>query len=159
MPTNLYGPNDNFNLETSHVIPSLINKFHSAKKNRSSEVEIGDRKTCREFLHVDDFADACIFFMEKKNSDLKKLTNNFNRTNHFFNVGSGKDISIKDLAFLMKEILAFDGNIIFNKTMPDGTPKKLLDIELMESLGWTSKIPLRQKFLILTLGIKTIMKI
>ena len=88
-----------------------------------------------------------IFFMEKKNSDLKKLTNNFRRTNHFFNVGSGKDISIKDLAFLMKEILAFDGNIIFNKTMPDGTPKKLLDIELMESLGWTSKIPLRQGIL------------
>ena len=148
MPANLYGPNDNFNLETSHVIPSLINKFHSAKKNRSSEVEIwGTGKPMREFLHVDDLADACIFFMEKKNSDLKKLTNNFNRSNHFFNVGSGKDISIKDLAFLMKEILAFDGNIIFNKTMPDGTPKKLLDIELMESLGWTSKIPLRQGIL------------
>jgi GDP-L-fucose synthase len=145
MPTNLYGPNDNFNAVNSHVIPSLINKFHQAKKNNLSEVEIwGTGSPMREFMHVDDLADACLFFMEKDKNQIKKICREFGSRNSFFNVGTGKDISIKDLAFLMKEIFSFKGEIIFNKSMPDGTPQKLLDVSLMKTLGWTSKISLKE---------------
>ena len=145
MPTNLYGPNDNFDPKNSHVIPSLINKFHQAKKNNFSEVEIwGTGSPMREFMHVDDLADACLFFMEKDKNQLNRLCVEFGRQNFFFNVGTGKDISIKDLAFLMKDIFSFKGEIIFNKSMPDGTPQKLLDVSLMKTLGWSSKISLKQ---------------
>ena len=145
MPTNLYGPNDNFDTKNSHVIPSLINKFHQAKKNNFSEVEIwGTGSPMREFMHVDDLADACLFFMEKDKNQLNRLCVEFGRQNFFFNVGTGKDISIKDLAFLMKDIFSFKGEIIFNKSMPDGTPQKLLDVSLMKTLGWSSKISLKQ---------------
>ena len=145
MPTNLYGPNDNFNTKNSHVIPSLINKFHQAKKNNFSEVEIwGTGSPMREFMHVDDLADACLFFMEKDKNQLNRLCLEFGKRNFFFNVGTGKDISIKDLAFLMKDIFSFKGEIIFNESMPDGTPQKLLDVSLMKTLGWSSKISLKQ---------------
>ena len=148
MPTNLYGPNDNFNLKHSHVIPSLINKFHFAKNNKLPAVEIwGTGKPLREFLHVDDLADACIFFMEKEKNELDQVIKEYSRQNYFFNVGTGKDISIKNLAFLLKEILGFDGKIIFNESMPDGTHQKLLDISLINSLGWTSKISLKEGLL------------
>ena len=95
-------------------------------------------------MHVDDLADACLFFMEKYKNQLNRLCVEFGRQNFFFNVGTGKDISIKDLAFLMKDIFSFKGEIIFNKSMPDGTPQKLLDVSLMKTLGWSSKISLKQ---------------
>lgn len=148
MPTNLYGPNDNFNAANSHVIPSLINKFHHAIKNNFSEVEIwGTGSPMREFMHVDDLADACLFFMEKDKNQIIELCEEFDMRNSFFNVGTGKDISIKDLASLMKDLFSFKGEITFNKSMPDGTPQKLLDVSLMKTLGWTSKISLKQGLL------------
>ena len=101
----------------------------------------------REFLHVDDLADACIFFMEKEKNELDQVIKEYSRQNYFFNVGTGRDISIKNLAFLLKEILGFDGKIIFNESMPDGTYQKLLDISLINSLGWTSKISLKEGLL------------
>lgn len=128
MPTNLYGPNDSFDLKNSHVLPALIRKFHEAKINNYSSVEIwGTGKPMREFLHVDDLADACIFLM-----------NNYNEKSHI-NIGVGKDISIKNLAYLIKDIVDFNGNIEFNTEMPDGTPRKLLDISKLNKLGWKNK--------------------
>ncbi|MFO7828150.1 MAG: GDP-L-fucose synthase [Bacteroidales bacterium] len=133
MPTNLYGPNDNYDLQNSHVLPALIRKFHEAKINQKNEVEIwGSGKPMREFLHVDDLADACYFLMLNYN---KKET---------LNIGTGKDISIKELAILIKEIVGFDGELKFNTQMPDGTPRKLLDVSKLESLGWKYKINLKE---------------
>jgi len=110
MPTNLYGPNDNYDLDNSHVLPALIRKFHEAKINNKKEVEIwGTGNPLREFLHVDDLAEACIFLMQSYNDS------------QFLNIGTGKDISIKDLAFLIKEIVGFKGNLFFNTSKPDGT--------------------------------------
>ena len=132
MPTNLYGQNDNFNSETSHVPAALIDRFHKAKLSGESEVVIwGDGKPYREFMHVDDFADACIFILK-----------NYNDLN-IINVGTGKDISIKDFAYLIREIVDFNGKILFDRTKPIGAKKKLLDISKLKSLGWTSKIDLK----------------
>jgi len=115
MPTNLYGPNDNYDLDNSHVLPALIRKFHEAKINNKKEVEIwGTGNPLREFLHVDDLAEACIFLMQSYNDS------------QFLNIGTGKDISIKDLAFLIKEIVGFKGNLFFNTSKPDGTHLELL---------------------------------
>jgi len=131
MPTNLYGPNDNFDLETSHVLPALIRKFHEAKVNDEDEVVIwGTGKPRREFLHVDDLADALLFLM-----------NNYNG-NQFVNVGVGKDISILELAELIKDIVAFEGEIINDLSKPDGTPRKLLDVTRLNDLGWEAQISL-----------------
>lgn len=133
MPTNLYGENDNFDLDTSHVLPALIRKIHEAKEARKPYVEIwGTGKPLREFLHVDDMADACIFLMEKYVG------------NEFFNVGTGKEISIKDLATLIKKIVGFTGELLFNETKPDGTPRKLLDVSKLERLGWRYGIELEK---------------
>ena len=133
MPTNLYGPNDNYDLQNSHVLPALIRKFHEAKINHKNDVEIwGSGKPMREFLHVDDLADACYFLMLNYNN---KET---------LNIGTGKDISIKELALLIKEIVGFTGELKFNTKMPDGTPRKLLDVSRLESLGWKYKINLRE---------------
>lgn len=133
MPTNLYGPNDNYDLQNSHVLPALIRKFHEAKINHKKEVEIwGSGKPMREFLHVDDLADACYFLMLNYNN------------NETLNIGTGKDISIKELALLIKEIVGFTGELKFNTQMPDGTPRKLLDVSKLESLGWKYKINLRE---------------
>lgn len=136
IPTTIYGPDDNFDPETSHVIPALIRKFHEAKLNleegKKEKVEIwGTGKHRREFLYVDDFAEACIFLM-----------NNYDKT-ETINVGYGEDISIMELVLLVKEIVGFEGDLIFDETKPDGMPKKLLDISKMNALGWRPKIDLK----------------
>lgn len=132
MPTNLYGPNDNFDLESSHVLPALIRKFHEAKVTGSPYVEIwGTGTPLREFLHVDDMADACVFLMR-----------NYDGMEHV-NIGTGEEISIKDLTLLIKDIVGFTGDLKFDNSKPDGTPRKLLDNEKLQKMGWKSKISLR----------------
>lgn len=131
MPTNLYGPGDNYDLENSHVLPALIRKFHEAKENDAQSVEIwGTGTPKREFLHVDDLADACVFLMLK-----------YNET-EIINIGTGEDITIKDLALLIKKVVGFEGELKFDSTKPDGTPRKLLDVSGMNSLGWKYRISL-----------------
>ena len=133
MPTNLYGPNDNFDLKTSHVLPALIRKFHEAKTEGLSEVEIwGTGSPKREFLHVDDLADACLFLM-----------NNYNKS-EIINIGTGKDLTIKELAEMIARIVGFEGRLVFNSIKPDGTPKKLLDVSRLHSFGWKARIGLEQ---------------
>ena len=137
MPTNLYGPNDNFDLETSHALPALIRKFHEAKQIDAESVTIwGTGKPKREFLHVDDLASACIHLMNLSEADLslKDLP--------LFNIGTGTDLTIRELAELIKEITGFKGDIICDVSKPDGTPQKLLDVSKLKSLGWQSKINL-----------------
>ena len=131
MPCNLYGPNDNYDLNNSHVIPALIKKFHTAKEEGREYVELwGTGKALREFMHVDDLADACVFLMENyENCDL-------------INIGTGKDISILELAEMIKEIVGFKGEIRFDAGKPDGTPRKVLDVSKLESMGWKYKIEL-----------------
>lgn len=132
MPTNLYGPNDNFDLQTSHVLPALIRKFHEAKTNNAVKVEIwGSGNPKREFLYVDDMAEACIHLMLNYNEK------------QFINIGCGEDISIKNLALLVKEIVGYKGEIKFDTSKPDGTPQKLLDISRLFSYGWKPKISLK----------------
>lgn len=127
MPTNLYGPGDNFNLENSHVMPALIRRFHEAKENNLPEVVIwGTGKPKREFLHVDDLADASVYLM-----------NNYDEE-QFINVGVGEDITIKELAEIIKEVVGFEGGLSFDTSKPDGTPRKLLDITKLVSLGWSA---------------------
>lgn len=140
MPTNLYGPNDNYDLNNSHVLPALIRKFHEAKVNNLESVEIwGTGSPLREFLHVDDLAEACVFLM-----------NNYT-DKEFVNLGSGKEISIKNLALLVKEIVGFNGELTFNTNKPDGTPRKLMDVSKLAKAGWSSKIELED-------GIKSVYK-
>ena len=125
MPTNLYGPNDNYDLNNSHVLPALIRKFHEAKVNNLDTVEIwGTGTPLREFLYVDDMADACVFLME-----------NYNGEQHV-NIGTGEEVSIKQLAETVKEVIGFKGEIVFNTNMPDGTPRKLTNIDKLKELGW-----------------------
>ena len=131
MPTNLYGPNDNFDPETSHVLPALIRKFHEAKINNQTEVVVwGTGAPKREFLYVDDLADACIFLM-----------NNYDNS-EIINIGTGEDISIKELAEMIKEITGFTGEINWDASKPDGTPRKLLDVSKLHNLGWKHQINL-----------------
>ncbi len=133
MPTNLYGPEDNYDLQNSHVLPALIRKFHEAKLNGKSDVTIwGTGSPLREFMHVDDLAAASVYLMEYYNE------------NQFVNIGWGKDISIKDLAFLVKEIVGFKGELVFDVSKPDGTPRKLLDVSLLTSIGFVPQISLRE---------------
>lgn len=133
MPTNLYGPNDNFDLENSHVIPAILRKTHEAHQSGAEFVEIwGSGKPQREFLHVDDVADACLFLME--NYDSRGIVN----------IGSGVEISIRDLALLIKDVVGFEGDIRFNTSMPDGMPRKLLDVSRISALGWKPTLSLRQ---------------
>lgn len=140
MPTNLYGPNDNFHGENSHVIPALIKKFYSAKKNNSKEVEIwGSGNPKREFLHVDDMAEASIFLMNKAIEDIES---HYTKDVYHFNVGTGEDIKIKDLAQIIKTIMGYEGELKFNTQMPDGTPRKLLDVSKLKKIGWESKVTL-----------------
>lgn len=134
MPTNLYGPGDNFDLETSHVIPALIRKFHLAKQSHSAMVEIwGTGEPYREFLYVDDLADACMFLMERYN---------YSEIGEFINVGFGEDMKIKDISGLIKNVVGFDGKIRFDTSKPDGMPRKLLDSSRIKSLGWKPKVDL-----------------
>lgn len=133
MPTNLYGPNDNYDLQNSHVLPALIRKFHDAKTHGETHVEIwGTGSPKREFLHVDDLARACLFLME--NYDEKQ----------FVNIGTGDDLAIKDLAVMVKDIVGFTGHLKYDTTKPDGTPRKLLNVSRIHNLGWTHKIGLRE---------------
>ena len=133
MPTNLYGPNDNYDLETSHVLPALLRKFHEAKVRDKSAVALwGTGKPLREFLHVDDLADACLFLM-----------NHFNEPG-FLNVGTGKDISIRDLAGMIQSIVGYKGEIVWDEEKPDGTPRKLMSVENLLNKGWKAKIELKE---------------
>ena len=140
MPTNLYGPNDNFNLETSHVLPALIRKFHEAKVENKDSVTIwGTGKPLREFMYVEDLANAIVFMME--NIEAKDL---YEKGITHLNVGSGKDIAISDLAKLISEITGFNGKIEYDSTKPDGTPRKLMDVTRINSLGWKYKTELKE---------------
>jgi GDP-L-fucose synthase len=133
MPTNLYGPNDNYDLNNSHVLPAMIRKFHEAKLEGKNKVEIwGTGKPMREFLYVEDLADACVHLMLNYNSS------------EVVNIGTGVDITIKDLALTIKEVVGFRGDIYFNTDMPDGTPRKLLDVSRLKDLGWEYKTTLRE---------------
>src|SRR5260221_2508972 len=133
MPTNLYGPNDNYDLNTSHVLPALIHKFHEAKKNNSPTVILwGSGKPRREFLHADDLADACFFLMQKYNEP------------GLVNVGVGEDLEIKELALLIKKIVVYEGEIWHELTQPDGTPRKLMDVSKLHSFGWKARISLEE---------------
>ncbi len=133
MPTNIYGPRDNFDLDSSHVLPALIRKFHDAKTNRSDVVELwGSGNPRREFLYSEDLADAIIFLLENYDSDVA------------INVGTGKDLKIAELADTISKIVDFNGEIKWNRNMPDGTPRKLLDIEKITNLGWTPKTGLEE---------------
>ena len=133
MPTNLYGQNDNYDLNNSHVLPALLRKFHDAKENNLPQVTVwGTGSPLREFMHADDMADACVYLMNNYTGE------------KFVNVGVGSDISIKDLALLIKRIVGYDGEIVFDSTKPDGTPRKLMDVSFLHSLGWTHKINLEQ---------------
>ncbi|WP_313515351.1 GDP-L-fucose synthase [Sphingobacterium sp.] len=133
MPTNLYGINDNYHPENSHVLPALIRKFHEAKVNNSPTVNIwGSGKPLREFMFADDLADACVFLMENYN-DLQ-----------FVNIGVGEDISIRELAELIKEVVGFQGELEFDSSKPDGTPRKLMDVSKLTSLGWKARTNLKE---------------
>ena len=144
MPTNLYGPNDNYHPLNSHVVPSLIRKFSVAKRDKLSSVTCwGSGLVCRELMHVDDLAEAAIFCLENWfPSDISAPKDISGYPLNFLNVGTGKDISIKELAQKIAEIVKFDGEILWNKKMPDGTPRKVLDISRLKKLGWESKIDL-----------------
>ena len=133
MPTNLYGPNDNYDLNNSHVLPALLRKFHTAKHEGHDSVEIwGTGSPKREFLHVDDLADACLVLM-----------NQYEGTD-WFNVGTGEDISIKDLALMIKKVVGFQGELKFDSSKPDGTPRKLMDVSKIHQAGWRHKISLEE---------------
>ncbi len=133
MPTNLYGYHDNFDLETSHVLPALIRKFHEAKVNDEPSVQVwGSGSPKREFLFVDDLANACVFLMNEYNGK------------EFLNIGTGEDLSIRELAELIKEIVGFKGEILFDASKPDGTPRKLLDVSRLNALGWEAQTSLKE---------------
>ena len=133
MPTNLYGYNDNYHPQNSHVLPALIRKVHEAKINNEKQVTVwGSGAPMREFLFADDLADACYFLMESYNEP------------NLINIGVGHDLTIKDLALLIKEVIGFDGELVFDASKPDGTPRKLMDVEKLHSLGWKHKIELKE---------------
>tara|TARA_B110000046_G_scaffold49092_1_gene54627 strand:- start:16948 stop:17886 length:939 start_codon:yes stop_codon:yes gene_type:complete len=133
MPTNLYGPNDNYDLNNSHVLPALLRKFHVAKESGAESVEIwGSGSPKREFLHVDDLAEACFVLMQEYDGE------------EWFNIGTGEDISIKDLATTIKEVVGFEGELKFDTTKPDGAPRKLMDVSKLHSVGWKHRIELKE---------------
>lgn len=133
MPTNLYGPHDNYDLEGSHVMPAMIRKFHEAKQAGAAAVELwGTGSPLREFLYVDDMADACVFLLEQ-----------YNGVQHI-NIGTGKEVTIRELAETVKRVVGYQGEIVWNKDMPDGTPRKLTNVEKLHELGWTHKVELEE---------------
>jgi GDP-L-fucose synthase len=150
MPTNLYGPNDNYNLQMSHVVPALIRKFLEAKMRTQCSEHAPDNDTVvvwgsgtprREFLHVDDLADACLFLMSLPEESFKSLLNS-STSPALVNIGSGEEVTIKELALLIKDVVGFNGTVMFDKSMPDGTPRKICDVAKIHSLGWSHKIGL-----------------
>jgi GDP-L-fucose synthase len=144
MPTNLYGPGDNFDLEKSHVLPALIRKFHEAKERGEKSVSVwGSGAPLREFLHVDDLADASIFLMSLDEEAYASLLNNADAPAQI-NVGSGEEVTIKGLAWLLREVIGFDGDIVFDTSKPDGTPRKLSDVSRLHGLNWRHRISLRE---------------
>ncbi|WP_076590884.1 GDP-L-fucose synthase family protein [Herminiimonas arsenitoxidans] len=147
MPTNLYGPNDNYDLNTSHVLPALIRKMHEAKLNNLSEVVVwGTGAPKREFLYSDDMADACIYLLEQPEGKLQSL---FCDTKPpLVNVGCGKDITVRELAEMVKNIIGFSGELVFDNTKPDGTMRKLLDVSRINALGWSRKTLLTEGILL-----------
>ena len=144
MPTNLYGPNDNFNLETSHVLPALLRKIHEAKINDAKQVEVwGSGRPMREFLWSEDMADACVFLMENRNfKDIFSTISEIRNTH--INIGTGIEISIHDLAYLIREIVDYRGELYFNTDKPDGTIRKLTDVSKLHLLGWKHTVELRE---------------
>jgi GDP-L-fucose synthase len=143
MPTNLYGPGDNFDLENSHVLPALIRKFHEAKEEKAATVTVwGTGTPRREFLYVDDMADACIHLLNLSDEQYHALVRDLQPC--LVNIGMGKDITIRELAELVREIVGFQGEIVFDASKPDGTPRKLLDISRMDGLGWQAGTSLRE---------------
>lgn len=133
MPTNVYGPGDNFDLQTSHVLPAMIRKFHEAKQNNHAPVTLwGNGSAMREFIHVDDLADAAVFAFEN------------NLTEHLYNTGTGVDLTIKELALAIQEIVGHTGEILWDETKPNGTPRKLLDVSKLSNAGWNAKIELKE---------------
>ena len=133
MPTNLYGPNDNYDLKNSHVMPALIRKFHAAKKESAATVEVwGTGSPMREFLHVDDLADACFYLLQNYHDEL------------FVNIGTGTDLTIKALAELIQDIVGFEGELQWDTSKPDGTPRKLMDVSRLHNMGWKHTIELRE---------------
>jgi len=145
MPTNLYGPNDNFDLETSHVLPALIRKIHEAKINGKQEVEIwGSGKPRREFLYSEDMADACVFLLENRDFEDTYEKNEKEIRNTHINIGTGIDISIKELAEIIKKIVGFEGKFVFNTSKPDGTMIKLTDPSKLHKLGWKHTVELEE---------------
>ena len=133
MPTNLYGPHDNYDLQGSHVMPAMIRKFHEAKVNKEAHVELwGTGTPLREFLYVDDMADACVFLLE-----------NYSGEEHV-NIGTGKEVTIRELAETVQRVVGYDGEILWNKEMPDGTPRKLTDVSKLQGLGWHHKVELEE---------------
>ncbi|MFZ1687598.1 MAG: GDP-L-fucose synthase [Flavobacteriales bacterium] len=133
MPTNLYGPNDNYDLNNSHVLPALIRKFHTAKVTSAPSVEVwGTGSPMREFLHVDDLADACFFLLQNYNDEM------------FVNIGTGEDLTIKALAEMIKDIVGYTGELKWNTEKPDGTPRKLMDVSRLHNMGWKHRIGLRE---------------
>lgn len=133
MPTNLYGPNDNYDLQRSHVLPAMLRKFHDAKENGNSTVELwGSGSPLREFLHVDDLAEACVFMM-----------NHYNESGHV-NIGVGEDISIKALAEMIQQVVGHTGPVVWDASKPDGTPRKLMDVSKINAMGWKAQIGLRE---------------
>jgi len=143
MPTNLFGPGDNFDLDNSHVLPALIRKFHEAKESGAASVTVwGTGSPRREFLYVDDMADGCVHLLGLDDEQFKEVVVRLEPC--LINIGMGKDITIKELAELVKEIVGFDGEIVFDTGKPDGTPQKLLDTSRMDELGWKAKVSLRE---------------
>ena len=133
MPTNLYGPNDNYDLQNSHVLPAMIRKFHEAKIEKKNKVELwGTGSPMREFLHADDLADECVFLMKDYNE------------NSFINIGTGIEVSIKELAKIIKKLVEFEGEVVWNTEKPDGTPRKLMDVSKLHQLGWKHTVELEE---------------
>jgi len=144
MPTNLYGPNDNYDLASSHVLPALLRKMHEAKVSDAKEVSVwGTGSVLREFIHSDDMADACVFLMNLTDEVYGPMARSESQA-PLFNVGCGKDLTIRELAELIRDVVGFKGRLTFDASKPDGTPRKLLDVSRMKKLGWQARISLRE---------------
>jgi GDP-L-fucose synthase len=144
MPTNLYGPNDSYDLQNSHVLPALLRKMHEAKEAGAAEVQVwGTGSVRREFLHSDDMADACVFLMNLPDDAYGPIAN-CESVAPLINIGCGQDLTVRELAELIRDVVGFRGNLAFDTAKPDGTPRKLLDVSRMSQLGWRASIPLNE---------------